>query len=353
MIDTSNWKKYKVSDLFDIRPTKRYNLKNALLMDEIGINPVVGNVAYNNGVSGYTDKPTTEEGNIITFSDTTNANTIFYRDTAFVGYSHVQGMYPKFNRITPNTLMFIQTIFYKAAIAKGYDYDFKFKRDYALDMEIPLPVNINQEIDYDFMEEYMEKIKLNVNDRFSQIKSINTTSKLVDTTSWKKFHIYDDQLFEIDMGNSFDKIKMTDKDPTINFVGRSHINNGVTAQVDKINGIQPYKAGELTLALGGEYLGSCFVQQKDFYTSQNVVVLRPKLNITFNQKQFIATMIFKEGRRKYKAFIDELNRHIKTDFSFYLPVVKNTNKIDWEYIDNVMSQYSSNVEQKLSLFTNV
>lgn len=46
MIDTSNWKKYKVSDLFDIRPTKRYNLKNALLMDEIGINPVVGLSVY-------------------------------------------------------------------------------------------------------------------------------------------------------------------------------------------------------------------------------------------------------------------------------------------------------------------
>ena len=66
--------------------------------------------------------------------------------------------------------------------------------------------------------------------------------------------------------------------------------------VNEIKELPPYKAGCLTLALGGAYLGSCFIQEEPFYTSQNVVVLIPKENITFEAKQFIATAIFKESQ---------------------------------------------------------
>ena len=46
-------------------------------------------------------------------------------------------------------------------------------------------------------------------------------------------------------------------------------------------------------------------------------------------------MIFRESRMYYKAFIDELNRHIKTDFSFYLPVNENGSP-DWDYMESYM-----------------
>ena len=40
----------------------------------------------------------------------------------------------------------------------------------------------------------------------------------------------------------------------------------------------------MTLSLGGEYLGSCFIQPDVFYTSQNVVVLIPKWKNVFWDK---------------------------------------------------------------------
>ena len=98
---------------------------------------------------------------------------------------------------------------------------------------------------------------------------------------------------------------MTTLNPSINFVGRSNLNNGITEKVDYINGIEPYQKGDITLALGGHYLGSCFIQPKEFYTSQNVNVLRAKKDISFNCKAFISTMIFKESQAYYKAFEDE------------------------------------------------
>ena len=108
----------------------------------------------------------------------------------------------------------------------------------------------------------------------------------------------------------------------------------------------------MTLSLGGEYLGSCFVQPDKFYTSQNVIVLKPKHEMSFSVKQFIATMVFRESRSYYKAFIDELNRHIKTDFSFYLPV-NSMGEPDWAYMEKYMQMIMDNTKSDLSAMQSI
>lgn len=52
----------------------------------------------------------------------------------------------------------------------------------------------------------------------------------IDTSNWGEFHLYD--IFEISMGNKFDKNKMKQLNPKINFVGRGSVNNGVVCEVD-------------------------------------------------------------------------------------------------------------------------
>ena len=51
------------------------------------------------------------------------------------------------------------------------------------------------------------------------------------------------------------------------------------------------------------------------------------------------------SRLYYKAFVDELNRHIKTDFSFLLPV-KDDGKPDWSYMEQYMRNMM-NVSEKV------
>ena len=138
---------------------------------------------------------------------------------------------------------------------------------------------------------------------------------------WKDYHLYD--LFEIDTGNKFDRSKMTSIDPTVNFVGRSSTKNGVTAYVDYIDGVTPYDIGCLTIALGGEHIGSCFIQNHPFYTSQNVVVLMPKKPMSENVKIFISHVVRNESKNNYMAFARELNSHIKTDFVIKIPVIED------------------------------
>lgn len=337
-IDTSFWKEYRIGNLFDIHPTKAYKLTNSSLFEEDGVNPVVVNSSFNNGIGGYTNQTVTEEGNIITFSDTTTATAMFYQSKPFVGYAHIQGMYPigKYkDQWKEKSLLFFLSVFRNSAVNSNFDYVNKFTRESAKEMKIKLPADKDGNLNFAYMEEYMQNREIAVIASLTKLQSAKQSAvfQKINTTEWATFHLYD--IFEIDSGTKLDKAKMDTTTPKINFVGRSNFNNGITQKVNEIQGLPPYEPGSLTLALGGAYLGSCFIQEEPFYTSQNVVVLIPKTDISFEAKQFIATTIFKESQNNYRAFIKELNAHIKRDFVIKLPA-NDDGTPNYDYMSDYM-----------------
>lgn len=172
----------------------------------------------------------------------------------------------------------------------------------------------------------------------------------IDTMEWGEFHLYD--IFSISMGNKFDRSKMCEVDEGINFVGRSALTNGVACAVTSVedkkgNTVQPYPAGDITIALGGS-IGAAFVQDREFYTSQNVCVLHTDdPSITERVKWFVAASIT-ASCGNYEAFTDELNRHIRTDFTIRLPVDK-TGQPDWAYMESYMANLETKVADSLTL----
>ncbi|ENN9469847.1 N-6 DNA methylase [Campylobacter upsaliensis] len=135
------WKSFKIGDLFEIKPTKAYKMTNTTLFETKGDVPVVTNSSLNNGVSAYVGLEPTEKGNMITYSDTTTSEGIFYQPRDFVGYSHIQGLYPlvhkdKWNRYS---LLYFVSVFRKASFGK-FDYGNKFNRKIAKEMRVLLPI---------------------------------------------------------------------------------------------------------------------------------------------------------------------------------------------------------------------
>lgn len=172
-IDVDSWGDFKVEDLFDIRPTKSYKMTNAILIEENGKNPVVVNSSYNNGIGGYTNQENTEKAGTITFSDTTTSDAIFYQNQDFVGYSHVQGMYPTGNfkdKWTKHSLFFFMSVFKNKASLMGFDYGNKFTRKIAEKILIKLPITSSGEPDWFYMENYVKDI-LNFSNK--KIDSLN------------------------------------------------------------------------------------------------------------------------------------------------------------------------------------
>lgn len=150
---------FRIGDLFDIHPTKSYGVTNITLFETQGHVPVVVNSSINNGVGGFVNLLPTEKGGIITYSDTTTADAIFYQPIDFIGYSHVQGLYPVHKNIwNERRSLYFLSAFKK--IAQGrFDYATKFNRQIAKELQVCLPVTQSGDIDYDYMETYIRAIE--------------------------------------------------------------------------------------------------------------------------------------------------------------------------------------------------
>lgn len=155
-LDIENWKEFKVGDFFDIHPTKFIEGVSAGDCVSYGV-PLVVNSAENNGIAGLCDMLPTEEGNIVTFSDTTDGNTFFYQPKPFIGFAHVQGMYPKTRKWSKEELLFLSTIMMFDSKGK-YSYGRKMRRDIILEIKIKLPVDKTGNPDWQFMKNYIKSL---------------------------------------------------------------------------------------------------------------------------------------------------------------------------------------------------
>lgn len=350
-IDTSGWREFKLSDIFQMNNMKSIVQKN--VVPGSGVIPYVTAQAGNNGVMTYIDCPPEwlDEGDCIMIGGKTL--TFSYQAQAFCSNdSHNIALYLKdTDKATEMRYLFLITAL-RGSLYQKYSWGDSISMKTIKNDVFRLPVDVSGEPNWVYMDEYMATIMKESEANLENLKQADESKHALNIDGWQRFHLYDEGLFKIDMGTKLDRVKMTQTNPDVNFVGRANKNNGITAQVDIVTGITPYEAGNMTLSLGGEYLGSCFVQPERFYTSQNVIVLIPQWDMPFGVKQFIATMIFRESRMYYKAFSDELNRHIKTDFSFYLPV-DTFGKPDWVYMNEYMQTVTESAKSDLSAMQSI
>jgi len=117
-------------------------------------------------------------------------------------------------------------------------------------------------------------------------------------------------LFTLRQGNGLELMHIgTSVNSGINFVSRTAQNNGVVAQVDKVDNMKSFPAGCITVALGGSVLSS-FVQLKPFYTAFHIMVLEPKREMTLQEKLYYCMCIkanayrYSYGRQANKTLKD-------------------------------------------------
>lgn len=348
-LNISNWKPFCAADIFEL-----YN-GNGITKEEIEENP--GNFAAiqsgseNNGCIGYINKEyckamnyTYVEEPCLTVARTGSAGFVAYQpDGCVVGDSaKILLLKNKENR-KPEIYLFLRTVL--MANQYKYTYGRKVTEDKYLADTLLLPITESTTPDWSFMEKYIQSLH-------HKPLSTSVTDHIsidLNTKSWKEFFLH--RIFNCGMGSGIDAVITTSNEPKYNYVSRDSNGNGVVGFVDEIEGEKPFPAGAMSLALGGSFLGSCFVQKKPFYTAQNVGVLQEKVPLTVHTKIFIATLIRNECKIKYQAFGRELNAHFRKDFTIKLPVKHDANGIvydetrefsddgyipDWEWMDSYM-----------------
>lgn len=327
-LNVQDWKEFKIPKLFnEVEIAKSADIGNL----EEGDTPFVGRTDANNGIQGYVKPVSITKGKCISIS-MVGTNVALYQEDDFQASQNIAIL--RNANMSYISALFICTLI-NSEMQLKYSYGRTVGKSNIEQMILQLPVQRNTDgtpvidadktysdegyvPDWQFMEDYIKSL---------HSEPITTTrgaagSPSLGVDKWKKFNLSD--ICHIDFGNKFDNDKMTHDEPSVNFVGRTADNNGVRDFVDKIDGVKPYQAGSITVALGGS-IGSCFIQAKPFYTSQNVAVLSFDEKVSNKAKLFFANIFMYEVSGKFVAFGRELNKHMKTDFTMYLPVQCDAN----------------------------
>ncbi len=157
-LENVEWGEFKLGDLFEINPTKYYRLQNEEIISKNGNVPLVSNSSTENGVMGFSNLKPLNKGNTLTCSDTTlGADTMFYQQKDFIGYSHIQHLVPKFKPFNKEIASAIISACI-VATSKKYDYGNKFNRDAMNKTIIHLPTK-NGKIDFEFMESFIAELE--------------------------------------------------------------------------------------------------------------------------------------------------------------------------------------------------
>ena len=107
---------------------------------------------------GFSKLKANNKGNTITCSDTTlGAETMFYQNKDFIGYSHIQHLVPKFIPFNKEIARVIISAC-RVSTSKQYDYGTKFNRVAMNKTKIQLPSK-NHQPNYTIMETLISAIK--------------------------------------------------------------------------------------------------------------------------------------------------------------------------------------------------
>ncbi|WP_311695374.1 restriction endonuclease subunit S [Sneathia sanguinegens] len=341
-IDFSKWKTFLFTEVFIIKKGF-YNKKPEESGN--GTIPFLGATDKNNGVTAYYTKDEINSssktgslpndtinkkifpGKSVCVTNNGSVGYAYYQETEFTCSHDVNPLYRKDGEFNYFTGLFVASIIMKDRYRWGYGR--KWRPERMVKSKINLPATNEGKPDWDWMERFMKSLK------HKPIKTGNNKkSSNVNASTWKEFYLH--KLFNTSMGNGIDAIATTNDNPKFNYVSRDSNGNGVVGFVDEVEGQKPFPAGAMSLALGGSFLGSCFIQKEPFYTAQNVGILQEKEPLSIHTKLFISTLIRNECKIKYQAFGRELNSHFKKDFTIKLPVLMNGN----DYVFDKNKKYS-------------
>ena len=160
-IDISNWKKFKIGELFECNIAKSLDFGKLEKGDTI----FIGRTSMNNGVQGKVDALPCEKGNCITVSMVGDSRA-FYQPKEFAASQNILVLRNKILN-EKNGLFFVTLI--NSLLAK-YNYSNTVKKKEFINESILLPITPEGTPDFDYKENYMKNIEDYMNNIIEQAK---------------------------------------------------------------------------------------------------------------------------------------------------------------------------------------
>lgn len=334
-LNSATWGEFKVNDLFDIHPTLAYKLTNKEIYDVQGDTPVLSNSSINNGIGGYCGLAPTEDEGIITFSDTTTGtDTMFYQPNKFIGYPHVQGMYPKgTHKWSEKECLYLISIIKRSA-GKGWNYSNKFTRKIVSELHVKLPITSDGTIDWRFMEDYITELE---QERITELEQYLMATGLNDyylTTEEKVLLDQDVEFKEYKIGVLFKgqtgDVDLQQKD--INGKGTYFINSGeenlgIKGKTDKPARI--FSANTITI----DFWGNVYYRDFEYKMATHNHVFSLSGECIKNQEVGLYLVTKMSYLKKIYSYSEMGTWNKIKEETIQLPITK-TGEFDYLYMEN-------------------
>ena len=309
-----NYKSFKVKELFDIHPTKAYKLTNPQLFCDNGKVPVVTNTSENYGRSGYSNLEPTEH-DIITFSDTgtKSPESFFFQEGEFIGYAHVQGMYPYSNKWGKKQLLYLTTILRKKTLGL-YDYSTKMTREIISNLKVELPIidGTTDEIDFDYMDAYISELEQ---------EHINELDTYLKSSGLDNCELPDDDKKILNIKKKYKEYKIIDIFKVVN------THSILQSQITKNSGKIPY----LTAAEGNNAVSTYISCDKEWIDEGNCIFIGGKtMTITYQEKDFCSN-----DSHNLALYLKDTSRREKYIQCFIVSALRKTLGIKYYWGDSI------------------
>ena len=314
-LNISEWKEYRLGDLFEIKKGKRLTSED----QTEGTTPYIGAIDSNNGVSNYIGQATIHEGNTISLSYNGSVGQAFYQPIPFWATDDVNVLYFRdktisFNR---NMALFICTIL------KQEQYRYCYGRKWVLDSMnetmVKLPTK-GDKPDWSYMEKYISSLKS---------QAVTSTKKVGDISfdykKWESFSfgrlITEENIYK---AKAYSKTELVTsdvwKEGFIHFVSRTEENNSIDCYAMKSDFSDIEEGNAITV---GDTTSTIAYQSEPFVNGDHIIVIRADWLNKYTG-MFIVSLLRKE-RYRYsygRAYLMDSIKNTK----LHLPVKKRDGK---------------------------
>lgn len=347
LVDTTEWREFRVGDLFDIAKGSRLTKKDQVSGDI----RFVGSSAVNNGVTGHVGNDRCVfEGDALTVAYNGSVGESFYQDELFWASDDVNVLRRKdAQSFGAGCALFVATL--TRYLGKRFGFTSKWNLKVMSDTIVRFPVTPDGKPDWDYMEQYMAHVMDEMRPVAEELYHLDSKLKRhkLDTTEWEMFKVGD--LFEvlktgfIGEGRKIGRAtKVPDDEHVVPLTCAKQGNNGVMYWgrdgdfITYENVISVIRDGAVSTGLvyaqeqeTGVYSHSYFIRAKDY------------ARVPFLANQFVACVLEKVIYPKYTRDDACIWPKVQNEI-IKLPATPD-GKPDWDTMAEMMRGYTDSVRE--------
>jgi len=346
------WGEYKISDLFDVLPSKRiFHANNVTIYSKKveGSYPYIVRTTTNNGQRGYikAEKFEVNESNSLSFAQDTFK--VFYQKNKFVTGNNLKVLRPRFRFLNCMTAKFIVSAINHSINKLSWGTGSNIKMIEMIKFQLPTK---NNKIDFKFMEDLTKELKIKYVKELSNYLNETGLNNYVLTLEekhmldnfeklkWKSYNLKD--LFgESTRGK---RLKSEDRIPgKLPFVTAGEADEGISDFIG--NNVQIFHKNTTTI----DMFGSAKYRNYEYGADDHVAVVHTE-DLSINAAIFVTSAIHKAshngqfdyGRNFYAKDADEL----------YISLPTKNGQPDFEIMAIIISAIKKNVIKDVVLYAN-